>query len=165
MVTAILMALVLFAWFLVSRLQNLKMVKQLAQEARPGSMPHASQQQPYHAGPYTITGFWTTRGASGVWGDGAIRGRNGNTWNGNGDCGASIVSGADGGCGGGCGAVSRVQPLAKEPEQRLTRDSVAVAAGEAAFHGPTKSLPFTTQSFGFHEARSCVPHTHFILRL
>ena len=98
-------------------------------------MQHSSQQQQYHAGPYTITGFWTTRGASGVWGDGTIKGRKDNTWNGNGDCGASIVSGGggDGGCGGG---VSQVE-LLKDANRDSQETSAAAVVAAVVENGST----------------------------
>jgi hypothetical protein len=65
--TALLTGLVLLAWFLVFRAQNAKMAKHMQPDD--GQLEQSAMQSLQSS----ITGFWTSRAASGVWSERAIK--------------------------------------------------------------------------------------------
>ena len=67
-ITSILTLLVMVAWGIVSRFQRRRILRESAAE-RPGAELGGTA----GALPTAITGFWTSRGASGVWGVGSVR--------------------------------------------------------------------------------------------
>jgi hypothetical protein len=106
LVTVILTAAIFAGWFVISHYQN----KNMARKLRIGN---EDEQEMFNMDTQNtaITGFWTTRGSSGVWGERVIRverttsddsfcGRVSRVHSDKATCGDG---GGCGGCGGGCG--------------------------------------------------------------